>query len=308
MERRLWLTLLLATLLTSCALEDDREECCEQAILYFHETIAGTDRFEQDIHSLRHFVFDDKGNYIQEIMSNPKNIREVSLSGFDYGRYTMITVANSSERTRFEGLDCLRSFMLCLSDAARSRQQTDDTAYGNADELYWNRTVFTVDGENKTYYCPLSNLHCHLHVTASWKGVPRQRGLWTMRLYDVSTGYELGSVGLRIDEWEHPRQTGQFGDHRAVCSVFNFELDASFVTCRWSNRHVPTLQIWCGDEPVTRPMDLEKAFAEWGWYPDRTLVQEYWLELLIGDDGSVEMRQGGQANVHDWIDGGTISN
>ena len=309
MTRRQGLTILLALLLTltGCSLEDERDECCYQARLIFHETIAGTDRFEDDIRTMRHFVFDDKGNYMQEVMSDPLNIREVSLTGLDDGPYTMLTIANSTGKTAFGDSVRLETFMIFLAELAGTRQDTDTRLYGNTDELYWNRVDFTVDGESHVYYCPLSNIHCHLHVRAEWKGVPRQQGEWTMRLYGVSDAYQLGEEGLAIDEWHYPLQNDEYVSHAVTSSIFNFELEAEFITFRWSGDHMPSLQIWCDDEPSTKRMDLEKAFSEWGWNPDLTLVQDYWLDLTIGDDGSVDMRPG-NAKVNDWINGGTISN
>lgn len=307
MRFRLLIFGLLATLLTSCSLDDDRDECCYQVRLHFHETVDGVDMFPEDIKSMRHLLFDSEGRFIDWIGSTQKNSQDVDVSGLNNGSYTVITVANATDKTFFEDYDYISTFRLYHQDQfTRTRDGEKTIEYANTDELYWRKVEFTIDGTPQVIDCPLSNIHCHLHVRAEWKGVPQQSGLWTMRLYNVHTEYQAGETGLVIKDRLFPVETERCGTHRIEADTFNFELDGEFITFRWTNDEQPMLQIWCDEEPVTPLMDLEKAFQEWGWYPDRAQIQEYWIELLIDYDGSVEMRASGKMNVGDWINGGII--
>lgn len=305
MKMRLLILGLLATLLTGCSLDDDRDECCYQIRLHYHETIDGEDQFERDIKSMQHLLYDSEGFFIRMIESTADNPQDVDISGLDNGEYTVITVANATEKTLFEDYEHISTFRL-VHNARYTRTRSENEDYANSDELYWRKVTFTVDGTSKVIDCPLSNIHCHLHVTANWKGIPKQMGLWTLRLFHVHTEYMAGEVGLVIRERQHPVETNQRGNHRIDADTFNFELEGEFITFRWTNERLPKLQIWCEDESATTMMDLQKAFEEWGWYPDRAQVQDYWINLQIGDDGSVDMRASGEARVNDWIDGGTI--
>lgn len=303
---RLLILGLLSTLLTGCSLEDERDECCYQIRLHYHETVDGVDLFQQDIKSMRHLLYDSEGRFVRWIDSPASHPQDVDISDLESGAYTVVTVANATDKTLFENYDQLSTFRLIHN--ARYQDSAKDDDYGNSDELYWHMTGFTINGSPQVIDCPLSNIHCHLHVRAAWKGVPRQVGQWTMRLYDVYTGYQTGEVGLTVRDRDFPAQVSAMCTQRVGTSVFNFELECEFITFRWTNEVLPTLQIWCDDEPVTKGMDLAKAFQEWGWYPDRAQIQEYWIDLTIHDDGSVDMRQGGSLGIRDWIDGGTISN
>lgn len=302
---RLLILGLLATLLTGCSLEDERDECCYQIRLHYHETVDGVDLFQQDIKSMRHLLYDSEGRFVRWIDSPASHPQDVDISDLESGAYTVVTVANATDKTLFENYDQLSTFRL-RHDGQYAGTRSEVTNHDNSDELYWHMVSFTIDNQPKVIDCPLANIHCHLHVRAEWKGLPQQNGRWTMRLFGVPTEFLAGEVGLVIRHISHPVMSMARTNHQVGTSNFNFELEAEFITCRWTNSDLPALQIWCDDEPASPLMDLEKAFQEWGWYPDRALIQDYWIELLIGNDGSVDMRAGGRANVSDWIDGGTI--
>ena len=76
---------------------------------------------------------------------------------------------------------------------------------------------------------------------------------------------------------------------------------------RYTNEVIPVLQLFHDDEPITRLVDLKRAFDWWGWYPSTTLVQDYWLQMEIDVDGTVRLNRWGRGRVLDWINGGTIA-
>ena len=305
MRPRLLTYSLLVLLLTSC-LPDDSDDCCYQVLLRYHETVYGEDRFWSDIRQTRHLLYDARGRLVGEYSADANNRQQVLVLNVEDGRYTMVTVANATDRTIFENTEDLSR--LTIRQAAPVTRQTDDVQYGNGDELFFNRQSFEAGREPVEIDCELSNIHCHLHVKVQWKGLPTQSGRWTMRLYNVHTAYELATDGLTILDSNFPAYTAELASHQTDPSMFNFELEGEFITFRWTDEDIPQLQIFCDEEPVTGRMELEKAFQEWKWHPDLTQIQDYWLELLIDNAGEVDMRSGGKASVVDWQDGGTIGN
>ena len=55
------------------------------------------------------------------------------------------------------------------------------------------------------------------------------------------------------------------------------------------------------------PIDLGKAFAQWGWNPDTRAEQIYRIEIVIKDKNNVTLRPWFDATINDWVNGGSIS-
>lgn len=105
-----------------------------------------------------------------------------------------------------------------------------------------------------------------------------------------------------------PANTNETTKHKLVVSMLALELDGRFVTLRYTDRHIPTFQLFHNGEPETQPIDLTKAFRAWGWRPDSTSEQIYNIELLIKSDGSVVIKPWIESSVSDWHDGGVVTN
>ena len=165
MGYRLLIFGLMATLLTSCSLYDERDECCAQVTLHFQEMVSGRDCFSNDIYSLRHFLYDADGQFIKEVFSDRDDMQNLRLNELQDGNYTIVTLANSSEEhTLIEPAVSLEKMRTSLIG------ENEDGSFQNADQLYWNiQNVLVVRELQQHYKCDLSNIHCHLHVFVKWK-------------------------------------------------------------------------------------------------------------------------------------------
>lgn len=289
--------------LSSCHkdLTDDAEEDSNKVILRY--TIPAVVDFDKSIYNMRWLLYDSQGHYVRELDMQPRHRQTFELADMPDGQYTVINVGNTTDRTFFEHMESLDSLQLWANT------RDEGGWYENVDCIYWQMRTFTLSDNGVTRVdMPLANSHCHLHVHVWWKGLPGRSGLWTMRLYDVSVNYYAGRQGQNIATLDHPLLGEATGEHRITVEPLNFELDGEFVVFRWTDSHVPKLQIWCNDEAASPLIDLGKVFGEWHWSPDRTVAQDYYLDVQINDDGSADVSTWGRGRIADWVDGGVIGN
>lgn len=304
MRPRLLTYSLLVLLLTSC-LPDDSDDCCYQVLLRYHETVYGEDRFWSDIHQTRHLLYDDRGRLVGEYSVDANNRQQVLVLDVEDGRYTMVTVANATDRTIFENMEDLSR--LTIRQAAPVTRQADDVEYGNGDELYFNRQSFEAGREPVEIDCELSNIHCHLHVQVQWKNhLPAGRE-YTLRASAVPSAYLLSETHA-IDGLAFPQTADTLVTHSLTEYPVNFEMEFELITLRYTNEWVPVLQLYSDGEPVTGLINLDRAFTYYGWYPDQTTIQDYWIRLYVNANGSVDLERWLPGRVSDWVDGGSITN
>ena len=258
---------------------------------------------EESISNMRWLVFDAEGNFVRELDMTKNHRQLFKQEEMPDGQYTVVNITNASGRTLFDNIETLEDLKIWADT------QQPGGWYSNVDCLFWQMENFTLaEGRSEQVTLPLANIHCHLHVHVSWQGLPRQSGNWTMRLYDVNVNYYIGRYGVTIGGLRHPELGKKTGEHRISVEPFNFELDGEFVVYRWTDSHVPRLQIWCNDEEASPMIPLADVFEDWHWSPDHTLSQDYWLNVVINNDGSADISVGGRGRIADWVDGGTLGN
>ncbi|MBP3786764.1 MAG: FimB/Mfa2 family fimbrial subunit [Prevotella sp.] len=306
MRRRLLILGLLATLLTNCSLHDESDECCGIRI-HFDYFETGQDLFSKEIRSMRHFLFRDNV-FTKELAS--RYDRDIVLMDLDDGDYRLITIANSTSKTWLnemqEHVTTLDEFWLRVNTLPETRTVSDET-YGNSDELCYGNVTFSVDEVvDQQITSVLSNIHCHLHVFVYWKKQLPYGGQYTLRAYNVPSAYQLGDT-YNLTDLKYPQMTDTLVVHGKSEYPVNFELEFEMVTLRYTDDNIPVLQLYHDDEPITGQVDLKRAFDWWGWHPGTTLVQNYWLQMEIDEEGTVRLNRWGSGKVLDWINGGTIA-
>ncbi|MBR1503073.1 MAG: FimB/Mfa2 family fimbrial subunit [Prevotella sp.] len=320
---RLLILGLLATLLTGCSLEDERDDC--GVTFKFRYVLNSEDRFKKDVTSMRHFLFDGNDIYMGEYVDICGYTNELKIRGLKKGNYTLVTICNATERTRLSELTPGRSLLSEFTQGISSQQQNG--CYTNGDQLFYNACPFSIsETDPDTWICDLSNIHCHLHVLATWDYSPSFRNNdFTMRLSEVPASYSLATDSTRriLQQFDDPALRVSTGEnhvqlfplapqtlaaHLVSVLPFNAELEAEFVTERYTNQWVPILQVFNGETAVTGRLNLDRAFTYFGWWPDNNPAQEYYIRLVIHRDGSVDMDRWARGRVNDWIDGGTITN
>lgn len=291
----------LCLLLCACSLEDDRDVCCGNIRMEISYVPYGVEEFATYIRSLRHFVFDAAGRFVQEIPSR-EPIRMLRFSLPD-GDYTMLTLGNVRRPLAFEAGDrTLATLEMELAGLTPSGE------YPDADELYWGVCRMHVDGSRQqTFTTRMNNIHCHLHIKVMWYNMPEDVGEYRMELGQVPVGYWLSpDRGHAVGDKLVPAVCGKLGSHVLHTPLRTQELRGEFVTMRYTAAYIPVFRLWFGDKAVTAPIDLARAFRTWGWNPDAAAVQEYRIQLTLFADGSVEVRPWIDADVEDWQNGGTF--
>ncbi len=193
----------LCLLLCSCSLDDYRDECCERGpAMRYSYCPYGQEAFAEYISTLRHYLFDEAGNYLGELPPGA-DLQYQPLS-LDAGSYTMVTVGNASDHTLCEcapqqGLEASES----LTEAALRRP--GGYSLQRRPGLYWGVKSFTVDGEGGVLGLPtkgtrgapeemttyMNNIHCHLEIKVVWDNMPEYIGDYEMELENVHAGYSL---------------------------------------------------------------------------------------------------------------------
>ena len=310
--------LTLALILCGCTLEDERDLCCPDPLtMHFVYRPLGVNTFHNNIHTLRHFLFDGEGTFITEIPQSSE-IDRLGLN-MNPGSYTMVTVGNMSGNTLHEYGEekTISQFLLRHTAPAKRNLQ----AFDITDELFWGVKHFSIDSDSRgaeeslsrigyatnVLVTEMSNIHCHLNVTVEWVGRPPYVGNYEMELSGIHTKYSLNpeSATLTADGFSVPE--GQdCSDYRLDVPLRQLGLRAEFVTLRYTDASIPTLRIKFDGKTVIPEIDLGKAFRAWGWHPSATHVQEYNILLRVINENHVDVVPMIEGSVADWVNGGSF--
>lgn len=313
-----WSFFALLLLLLSCTtgvLSD--EECCSRATIHYRYVRYAEDEYPTFVHAMRHFLFSEEGVFEREIPSNPNDPQNLHLIGTEDRKYTIVTVGNLGDDplgknaliTRLEkGKTRLEDFRLWLYETKEYRRNTE--------ELFWNfKKVELRDTNPPHYICDLANIHCHLFFYVSWVDAPTKDGTYRIDLTGLSESYSLdpakSNLSLSVYQpkevvHDFPLHGNELTNHRQEVNLFNHTLTGEFITLRYREDRIPTIQVFHGEEEITMPIDLGRSFAQWGWNPDRRSEQIYRIEIKIKNKDDVTVQPWYDATVNDWVNGGSI--
>ena len=310
--------IVIGWLCPACSIDDDRDLCClmTNAMRYVY-TPHGKDEFSDHIFSLRHYLFDESGNFLHEVMPG-ENLQLQPLT-LEEGRYTLITLGNyaKSIKVNSEEFPPLSGFNLLVDNISRKQ----DEAFENVDELFWGIRHFDLDRRGyisdygperhrEDYNTPvteMNNIHCHLSVRVEWNNLPDYIGDYEMELSGVPTGYILDPGAVDKAGGYLVPSHNVTGVHRLNVPLDGMELQGEFVTLRYTDTAIPTLRIFFADKQVSPDINLRVAFRKWGWYPSQIHVQEYSIVVRLYSDGRAEVSPEFEGTVCDWINGGLFS-
>ncbi len=311
----LGLLLLCGGLLTSCVPQDPRDICCSKVTLEYRYVRQSVDEYPTEVQQMRHFLYDAHGTLLREIPQSTATPQTLSLSGLPVGRYTILTVGNATEEHTL--LDPLARGSK-LSDMTLTLRKLADGSYApQGDQLFWNyKTIDIQPGANDHYICDLANIHTHLYYSVIWESVPPYADGYSVRLSELTEQYSLdpakSNLHLPINAemqvtHDFPLHAPQLIQLEEQPKLFNHTLEGSFISLRYLNDRIPTIQVWHGDEAITKPIDLTRAFRSFGWIPDQRPEQIYRILLRINDDGSVTLFPYFKGTIADWVPGGTVT-
>lgn len=297
----------------SCTTEDQRDLCCSKVTLEYRYVRHASDDYPTEVDHMRHFLFDAKGQLIREIPQSKITPQRLSLAGLQPGSYTVLTVGNSTDsHTKLSS----PSEVTSLTEMILSLSGKEKEIAVPADQLFWNyKSIDIKIGKRHHYICDLANIHCHLFYKIIWQSVPPYADGYTVRLSGLTKEYTLdpGASDLHLTinpslgvSHDFPHHGGQFTEMEDQPKLLNHTLEGQFTSLRYRNDRIPTIRLWHGDEPITGPLDLTRAFASFGWIPDERPEQIYRILIRINDDGSITIFPFFDASVTDWIPGGTV--
>lgn len=300
-DTTLMLTIAMLYVLTSChkdLLRQDLSDVREVCVSY---TVPEGREFPSSIACMKWLVYDSLGHYFCDLQMEPLQHQYFEPYQLPDGHYTVVNIANNTSKTSIENYRNLDELMVY----ANTRQP--EGWYSNVDCLFWQMRQITIEnGLVENVDMPLADIHSHLHVHVWWKGLPQESGQWTIRLYDVNVAYHAGRYGIAVGNVEYPEVADSLGEHRIDVTPLNFELDGEFIVYRWTDSHIPKLQIYCNSQVASPLIEISDVFDKWHWSSDQTSAQDYWLGIQLNQDGSADVQTWGRARVADWIDGGII--
>lgn len=305
-------------LFTSCQNVLSDEDCCPEATIHYRYVRYTEDEYKTFVHSMRHFLFNAEGIYEREIPSNPKDPQNLRLIGTEDTKYTIVTVGNLGDDPLGKNaiITTLKPHETTLKDFRLWLYETKDYRR-NTEELFWNFKEIELKETNPPHYiCDLANIHCHLFFQVTWVDAPAYDGTYRVDLTGLTESYSLdpkqSPLSLEIYKPNNvvhnfPLHEPALTNHRQEVKLFNHTLSGEFITLRYRADRIPTIQVFYGDEEITMPIDLSKAFAQWGWNPDTRAEQIYRIEIVIKDKNNVTLRPWFDATINDWVNGGSIS-
>lgn len=311
---------------TSCTTIDERDECCEEVLLLYRYIPTTRDEYQSHIKEIRHYLFDAQGVLLQKIEQTAPHSQIIKLQGIPVGKYTVLTLANRSEGwSQFPQMVVGKTK---LNDLILTARYPTYAKSEDGDPLFWNiREIESRKNERSTYYCDLSNIHCHLMVRVVWKDIfppsgdgyrieldhlpstyklyrPIYNGLYTLKMPNTSVQSVSGSTARQA--WhEFPKNSGADGRIVADVPLFNNELRFKFRSLRYTNNQIPILKIYHQGKIYRKELDLTRFFHDQGLVPDDTAVQDYKIVVEIGRD-VIKIHLWTGSRIVDWQDGGMI--
>ena len=319
----------LFLLLTSCSTLDERDECCEEIRLVYRYIPGQVDEYPDHIREIHHYLFDGEGRYVRELRQTSPHSQQVVLRSLAVGKYTVLTLANRSDR--FSNFPEMVEGETRLSDISLTALYSTYGEQTDGDPLYWNlREIESRHLGRDTYYCDISNIHCLLLVRVVWGDIfPPGNGAYKIELDKLPETYDLHrpvrnglstwqrkgtsapgglSEGSTADRsWqEFPTNQGASGRVAAPVALLGHELSYRFCTLRYTQEQIPTLRIYYDGKLYRKELDLTRFFLDQGLEPDQDPVQDYKIVVQINKrDIKIYLWTG--SRVVDWQDGGQIS-
>lgn len=273
--------------------------------MHYRYTMQGLECFDDYIYRMHYYLFDGNGYFVKQMFPDGGNMKRVSLEEITPGKYTLIALANLDDYDTpdEDAKKGLGDFEFVMQDFFPGTNELD-----SGDPIYWGTSTFVIEeGETNSFVTEMANIHCITSVEFEWEGLPPYPDGYTFQLEGVSGAYSLNpehSSELGIQTF--PMHIGDPKSVRQDSEIEDLKLNVSIYTLRYKNGRIPGLRLWHEDKPLTRIIDLEYIFRQWGWKPDITPVQKYSIKLRLRMDGGIEVSPKAEADVNDWNNGGSI--
>lgn len=308
----------------ACDVDDPRDICCEDLRIDFRYSKGSQDIFPQHIKAMRHYLFNSRGILYKIIEGNPSSLQQLAMKDVLVGKYSLVSIGNIGKATQIRnpqiGVTTLSEFLLVLENPRT------DGFMANGDLLYWGILDFeSIETEYLHYLCDMSNIHCRLTATITWKDrAPEGNAPYTLELknipgqysLDKSNAYSIYVSGDKqsikstknsvVHSFPKVEETDNLRTHRIEAPRLAGRVKATLISLRYTQKRIPIFRLYHNGIPIIKGLDLGKAFKVWKWETDQNIEQDYYIDIEIQGDGSVIIKPSGSANVKDWVDGGSI--
>ena len=315
--------------LQGCSTLDERDECCEEVTLFFRYSKGAQDEFPIFIKRMEYLIFDAQGKLQHHFTKEVGNLQQLKLFQVDAGTYHVVAVGNAGAATQL-GIAALKELTLEMvaqvvgtAGAAGAR--------GDGDPLYYGYLTYEVAPTPlpQSFLCDMSNAHARLIATIRWAdSQPKGRDKpYSLELLEVPAWYQLGenypvivttnlSSTSTLSTKEHVvHRFPLVGPSSGAPLLVTHAKEAPYLagrvrgelrTLRYTDEWIPLFRVTQGGVEVMPPLPLARIFKELKWAVSQNIEQVYELEFTLYDDGRIEVRAGGQLQVIDWVNGGTV--
>lgn len=308
----------------SCETDEENGDNLTIYVRYCRETFK--DDFQRFITQIRYLFFDEDG-ILQHVVLLQRGI-DSDLQHLSpmlpYGRYTLVAIGNCEEHSDCEykvGFTHMEEVTLAM----HLRQAGD--LQGDCDPMYWGILPFEYAANKPNdYICDMSNIHCRLRVTVRWANhLPGYRQGYSLQLYNVPGVYGLSpayrirlipdadadpyesTLSQIVHSFPETDDTRLF-HHGKKVDMYYAELDAEFVTYRYTDDWIPSLRVYHDEEAMMKEIDLARFFCIQGWQPSRIAEQVFHLLVVVyPQTDKVTVSSFPQSDGVGWLDGGSIS-
>ena len=314
----LLLLLYLPLLLTACDVDGDLPECkWNVSIDYTYTPYAQRLPPGDYMTSFSYYVFDEQGVLADTGRGGGRNDEGGESTGggiacnpgqirfkLPPGKYTVVAWANINGNT---ATPVVQPGTSTLAELALQRRE----ATAAPDPLYYGAIPIEVTEGVRRFEASLTDafarLTLHIHWTDGAQPPPEELRNLSIRLTQapVTLGFTPGRErqAYRNDvACFLPATVPPTGDYRQAVSCTGSSIDASLLLYRLAADDHPVFCLYAGDTPLMKLIDLHRYFEETDTDLAGDCIQEYGLDIEIGD-GTVTVTS---INMGGWEEGGEI--
>lgn len=291
------------SLCTSCIFDSPTICYSERDLLEFRLTYDGKNYLDEKISHIDVYLFDAHGQLYAHRQLSAQDHGKIRLDLFPYGTYKVLAIGNMEGYGQVNGLDGAPDSSLTY-EATNFLQ--DGKVLNNGDPIYWGEQTFErKKGADNAFTVEMANVHAMIRVRVEWENVPPSASDCYICLTDIHRGYNLDPTqSTAIGQQIFPAFTSERCSMAVRAPLRQMALDATLFSLRFRDSELPALSIYQDGQNIVRPLALSDIFRQWGWFADRTQVQEYGISLLIKTNGGIEVKPYTGLGAGDWEDGG----
>lgn len=328
-------------LLTGCYdIEGERSICNYKVqIRYYYnrENTSAVNMLERYVSTIDEYIFDSDGILyaINSIVPDPCGDGIKSELDLPYGRYSVIAWGNRGDYCKINdyqpGVTTRDQMLIMMNNPCVDYPGYQD----NGDRLYYGYRTFRVErGRTTRVHVDVTHSHLSLRMSVRWRNslnAPKaENGEMQIRLGELPSEYafmpeylsrrRVSQTHVSVNdeylveqnETIHyiPRNYTDFNivKHRVNSNInVDRQISCELVTFRLRNNNPAIVSLYQltadGDIQLMHDVPLGDYFAQMNENLDISLRQEYELEFVINDDGSVTVLP---VDISDWDEGGAL--